>query len=104
MLRLVMKGMKVQQIIWLPEIEEKLLLKHSILAEEVEEVLFDNPQIYFVEKGHRKGENLYAAYGQTEAGRYLTVFFILKHNTHALIISARDMDKKERKHYGKRKH
>ncbi len=95
--------MNIQQIIWLPEIEEKLLLKHSILIEEVEEVLFGYPQIYFVEKGDRKDENLYAAYGQTEAGRYLSIFFILKPQAQALIISARDMDKKERKHYGKRK-
>jgi len=95
--------MRVKRVIWLPEFEEKLLLKHGILAEEVEEVLFDNPQIYFVEKGHRADENMYAAYGQTEVGRHLTIFFILKPNAQALIISARDMDEKERKHYGKRK-
>jgi hypothetical protein len=28
-----------------------------------------------------KGENLYAAYGQTGAGRYLIVFFVLKNQT-----------------------
>jgi hypothetical protein len=59
--------------------------------------------IRFIEHGHYEGENLYAAYGQSEAGRYLTVFFILKPNQQALIISARDMDQKERKRYGKRK-
>jgi hypothetical protein len=42
------------------------------------------------------------AYGQTEADRYLTVFFIHKSGDEALIISARDMDGKERKHYGKK--
>jgi hypothetical protein len=95
--------MQVQRVIWLPEIEDKLLQKHGVLAEEVEEVLFDNPMIQFIEQGHYEGENLYAAYGQSEAGRYLTVFFILKPNQQALIISARDMDQKERKRYGKRK-
>lgn len=34
------------------------------------------------------------------AGRYLTLFFIYKPNNLALIISARDMDEKERKLYG----
>lgn len=95
--------MQVQRVIWLPEFEDKLLQKHSVLAEEVEEVLFDSPLICFIEQGHNEGENLYAAYGQTEAGRYLTIFFILKQNYQALIISARDMDHKERKRYGKRK-
>ena len=94
--------MRVKQIIWLPEIEEKLLVKHAVLVEEVEEVLFDKPQMYFLEKGHRAGENLYVAYGQAETGRYLTIFFILKPHAQALIISARDMDAKERRHYGKR--
>lgn len=95
--------MQVQRVVWLPEIEDKLLQKHGVLAEEVEEVLFDSPMIRFIERGHYEGENLYAAYGQTETGRYLTVFFILKPNQQALIISARDMDQKERKSYGKRK-
>ncbi|MDZ7314012.1 MAG: hypothetical protein ONB45_22345 [candidate division KSB1 bacterium] len=38
-----------------------------------------------------KGENVYAAYGQTHAGRYLIGFFINKQKTAALPISARDM-------------
>ncbi len=95
--------MRVQQVIWLPIIEEKLLQKHNVLVEEAEEVLFSTPQIWFVEKGHREGEDIYAAYGQTEAGRYLVVFFILKQGNQALPISARDMDRKERRHYGRRK-
>ena len=32
---------------------------------------------------------------QTEAGRYLAVIFIIKKNNNALILSARDMAKKE---------
>ncbi len=44
---------------------------------------------------------MYAGYGRTDAGRYLTVFFIHKPGGLALIISARDMDEKERRRYGK---
>jgi hypothetical protein len=48
----------------------------------------DTPAIArFVEKGHRRGENVYAASGQTEAGRYLTVFFVHKQGGRALILS-----------------
>lgn len=74
-----------------------------MFTEEVEEVLFGRPRVRFVEQGYRKGEDVYAAYGQTQGGRYLIVFFILKQGNQALILSARDMDKKERRLYGKRK-
>lgn len=50
-----------------------------------------------------KGENLYAAYGLTGAGRYLIVFFVLKNQTSALPISAHDMTHAERKYYEKQK-
>lgn len=42
------------------------------------------------------------ALGRTEAGRYLAVLFILKLNDEALILSARDMARNERKHYGRK--
>ena len=29
-------------------------------------------------RGHRAGEDVYGAFGQTEAGRYLVVFFVYK--------------------------
>jgi uncharacterized DUF497 family protein len=46
-----------------------------------------------------KGEDLYAAYGQTSGGRHLIVFFIRKEQTAALPISARDMTDSERRYY-----
>jgi uncharacterized DUF497 family protein len=55
-----------------------------------------------VEKGDRRGEDVYLALGQTDAGRYLTVLFIYKFSSQALILSARDMAKKERKLYGRK--
>ncbi len=95
--------MRVKRIIWLPEIEGKLWNKHGVQVFEVENVLFRKPHVRFVEKGHREDENLYAAYGRTEAGRYLIVFFLLKPGNQALIISARNMDGQERKLYGRQK-
>ena len=52
-------------------------------------------------KGHYRGEDVYRALGQTEAGRYLAIFFIHKLTNEALILSARDMDDKERKSYAR---
>lgn len=61
-----------------------------------------NSRFRFVEKGDRKGENVYMALGRSEAGRYLAVLFIYKTTKEALILSARDMAKKERKMYGRK--
>ena len=81
---------------------EKLERKHQVFPYEVEEVLDGAPQIYFAEKGTVTGEDMYLALGQTDEGRYLSVFFIYKQNRVALVVSARDMDSKERKRYGKK--
>ena len=94
--------MKLEGIIWLREIVDKLAFKHHVEPDEVEEVFDDEPKFRFVENGERKGENVYLALGQTVAGRYLAVLFIYKKTKEALILSARDMADKERKQYGKK--
>jgi len=91
--------MKIVGFIWLEEIVEKLEVKHQVVPEEVEQVFVQQPRIQRMNKGHYRGEDVYRALGQTEAGRYLTVFFIHKLTNEALILSARDMDDKERKNY-----
>ena len=91
--------MKIRGIIWLEEIVEKLHWKHNVSRAEVREVLASRPKFRFVEKGHRSGENVYSASGRTDAGRYLTLFFVYKKNREALILSARKMTPKERKRY-----
>jgi len=93
--------MYIDDFIWLPDIVGKLAVKHRLTQDEVEEVFFNRPRFLFVEQGHRSGEDVYAATGQTDAGRYLSVFFIHKPANTALIISARNMDQKERKRYGR---
>jgi uncharacterized DUF497 family protein len=42
---------------------------------------------------------VYSASGQTHAGRYLIVFFVHKRDGRALILSARDMTRNERRRY-----
>lgn len=94
--------MKIRGIIWLEEIKEKILQKHHVFPYEVREVLEASPRFRFVEKGFRLDENVYAAMGRTEVGRYLIVFFIYKKNHNALILSARDMTSSEKKLYEKK--
>ena len=94
--------MKIEGFIWLEDIVEKLVQKHGVQQQEVREVFVNLPQFRFVEKGHRPDENVYAALGQTDAGRYLIVFFVYKKDRRALILSARDMTHAERRKYEQR--
>ena len=94
--------MKIQGIIWLRAVIDKLAFKHRVETFEVEELFNGKPKFRFVEKGEREGENVYLALGQTDAGRYLTVLFIHKKTKDALILSARDMAEKEKKMYGRK--
>jgi len=94
--------LKLSGIIWLPEIVDKVSHKHHVEQDEVRQVLKNCSHFRFVEKGHRRGENVYTAMGQTNAGRYLIVFFVRKRTQQALILSARDMTESERKRYEKK--
>ena len=94
--------MNIDGFIWLEDIVEKLWRKHHVEENELEEVFDNSPYFRFVENGHCEGENVYAAFGQTNGGRYLIVFFVYKQNRHALIVSARDMTTSERRQYERR--
>ena len=94
--------MYVADLIWLPHIVDKLEWKHHVAPTEVEQVVFGQPLFRKAQKGHVPGEDVYAALGQTEAGRYLVVFFVYKQTREALILSARDMDEQERRQYERR--
>jgi uncharacterized DUF497 family protein len=93
--------LKLSGLIWLKEIVEKIEHKHRVSQNEVREILSGPSQFRFVEKGHRAGENVYSAMGQTTAGRYLIVFFVRKKSQQALVVSARDMTASERRRYEK---
>jgi uncharacterized DUF497 family protein len=58
--------------------------------------------IFKRESGKIEGEDLYNALGRSKAGRYLSVFFIKKLGNKALIITARDMNQRERRRYEKK--
>lgn len=95
---------RISDIIWTEEVVDKLQWKHNVSPDEVEEILYYNPYIVFKEKGRRNTqEDLYIAFGTTESGRYLFVLFILKIGKKALILTARDMTKSERRYYERKK-
>ena len=94
--------MTLFEVIWREKFVDKVAQKHGVTTQEVEDVLFKRPVVRFIEKGRVAGENLYVAYGQTSAGRYLVVFFIHKFAKAALPISARDMTRAERRYYNEK--
>jgi uncharacterized DUF497 family protein len=94
--------LRIGGFVWLEEVVEKLATKHQVEPSEVEELFRGAPRFRFVEDGYRKDEDVYAALGQTDGGRYLVVFFIRKANDRILPVSARDMTASERKRYGRK--
>lgn len=69
------------------------IARHEIIPEEVGEVFEED---LIVRRG-RKGYRL--AYGQTCAGRYLLVVFILKPGNILRVVTAHDMDEMEKRYY-----
>lgn len=94
--------MKITGFIWLEDIVQKLLWKHAVTRKDVSETFANSPRFRFVEKGHRLGENVYAAFGQTDGGRYLSIFFVYKNDRRALVLSAREMTDSEQRRYAKK--
>ena len=101
--RFIIYEMVIRQIIWKDQFVEKLAVKHGVEIHEVEEVLNSKPHVRKVGRGHVKGENVYAAFGRAEGGRYLVIFYIKKAAAAVLPISARDMDEGERNYYAQQK-
>jgi uncharacterized DUF497 family protein len=95
--------MRLYEVIWKDKFVDKIEGRHKVTTDEVEEVLFSKPHTRRAEKGHVRGEDLYVAYAQTHGGRYLVVFFVHKHQSVALPISARDMTQSERRYYERQK-
>lgn len=68
--------MKITRPIWLYEYVTKMEVKHRVYRDEVRQVLLSKPHVRRIGKGkRRRSEDLCAAYGQTKAGRYLTICF-----------------------------
>ncbi len=91
-------------------VKQKLIKKHNIEIWEVEEIIYDDP--YAFSLTHK---DCYFIYGQTFSGRYLLVLarvlssaevtelgFVSDANI-LKIITARDMNLKQRKMYNQRK-
>jgi len=73
-------------------------LKHGVHASECEQVFFNEPLLLLADPKHSVAEDRFAAFGQTDDGRKLVVVYT-KRADRLRIISACDMNRKERKFY-----
>lgn len=77
---------------------DKNRVKHNVSTTECEEVFYNQPLIILEDQKHSEAEQRYAAYGTTDNGRQLMVYFTVR-GTKYRVISARDMHRKERRFY-----
>ena len=84
-------------LIWTQVVVDKIWRKHGVTPEEVEEAIYDDRPIW-----HKGTLESYCLYGQAMSGRYL--FIVLRRNdrrTLLKVITARDMEDKEKRYYRK---
>jgi hypothetical protein len=73
--------------------EKKIAGKHGISAEEAEQVFINKPFVVMYDAKHSQTEDRYGILGQTNFGRRLAVYFIIR-GTKIRVISARGFHKK----------
>jgi hypothetical protein len=81
---------------------DKNLIKHNVENWECEQVFFNRPLLVLDDPKHSVSEKRWAAFGKTDADRFLVVMFA-KRNNLIRIISSRDMNKRERKFYDEKR-
>ena len=72
--------------------------KHGVTASECEQIFFNHPLVSGKDLKQSKQEYRYYALGHTDGGRHLFAVFTIR-NRLIRVISARDMNQKERKVY-----
>src|SRR6218665_3654315 len=74
--------------------------KHSVSQSEAEQVFFNDPLLLLTDQRHSADEARYHALGKTDDERRLLIAFTLRQDeTLIRVISARDMNRRERSHY-----
>lgn len=72
--------------------------RHDVSDGESEQVFFNEPLLLFPDLRHSRQEDRYLALGRTDADRLLIVVFTVRADL-IRVISARDMNRKERREY-----
>jgi uncharacterized DUF497 family protein len=77
---------------------EKNWIAHHVNRNESEQVFFNEPVIVAEDERHSQNEKRWYLLGRTDSQRFLFIVFTIRANL-IRVISARDMNKKERRKY-----
>jgi len=77
---------------------DKNFKTHGVHGWECEQVFFNSPLIILEDEQHSAKEKRFAAYGPTDSGKQLMIVYTMRKKL-LRVISARDMNKKEREFY-----
>ena len=92
---------KIEGFEWDEGNSDKNWVKHNVHYKEAEEVFVNSPRILLPDIKHSAVEERLTLLGFTNKERKLTIIFIVR-NYKFRVISARDMNKKERSTYEKK--
>ena len=81
---------RIEGFIWLDWVVDKIIQKHGVAPEEVEQAFFKPPY-----RIRRAAGNKYLFLSRTDAGRYLAIVFVWQ-GRNIRVVTARDMDESER--------
>ena len=91
---------KIQGFEWDAGNARKNQDKHDVSQAEAEQIFFNDPLLLLADQRHSATELRYHALGQTEDGRRLLIAFTLRQDGRFIrVISARDMNRRERTIY-----
>jgi uncharacterized DUF497 family protein len=80
---------------------DKNLIRHHVENWECEQIFFNRPLIVLDDPRHSVSEKRWVAFGKTDNDRFLVVVYTQRKNL-IRIISARDMNKRERIFYNEK--
>lgn len=90
--------MNIEHLHITDDVADKIARKHEVSVDEVYEVFWNDQDLLLIRRSS-KVRGTYVALGRTFAGRYLMVAFRPRGRGVANILTARDMDHRERKLY-----
>lgn len=76
--------------------------RHQVSQGQCEQVFFNHPFVVAFDERHSQDEPRYYGLGQTDAGRHAFIVFTIRGDL-IRVISARDMSRRERKVYERKK-
>lgn len=88
--------MFIECLEWDEEVVDKIIVKHQVTPEEVEEVIWESDF-----RARRIGKNRFMVLGKALSGRYLIVIMDRLNRGDFKPVTARDMTEKEKKSFRK---